>query len=112
EQWTQVQQRYPAARWHRYEPIHDDALVEAARASGREAMEPVYHFDRAKVIVSFGCDFLFALPGSVRYARDLMAGRKNGERGSSMSRIYMVESVPSLTGAYADECRAVRGTGT
>ncbi len=111
EQWKVLGQRYPAARWHRYEPIHDDAAFEAARQTGSEAMEQRYHFDRAKVVVSFGCDFLFALPGSVRYARDLMAGRKGGEEGGGMNRIYVVESVPSITGAYADERRAVRASG-
>ena len=65
---------------------------------------PVYYFDKAKVIVSLDDNFLMDGPGSVRYARDFADGRRIrpslGQR--SMSRLYVAESTPSITGAVAD----------
>src|SRR5690606_7329058 len=92
--WGTLLERYPAARWHRYEPIHNDAFLEAEREGGWEPAEERYRFDRAKVVVSFGCDFLVGLPGSLRYARELMTGRGDVGDGE-MNRIYVLESVPT-----------------
>jgi Fe-S-cluster-containing dehydrogenase component len=53
------------------------------------------------VIVSLDADFLYAgFPGMTRYARDF-ARHRNPDAGE-MSRLYVVESTPSSTGAKAD----------
>lgn len=107
DQWKTLSERYPAARWYRYEPLHDEQAQGVAREVFGAERELVYHFDKAKTIVSFDSDFLFGLPGSVRYARDLMAGRESATPGG-MSRIYALEAVPTITGCYADERKPVR----
>jgi molybdopterin-containing oxidoreductase family iron-sulfur binding subunit len=94
--------RYPQARRHRYEPINQDNVHEGARLAFGRRLEPVYHFDRALVVVSLEADFLGCMPGKVRYARDYSRLRRPDDTRSPMSRLYTVECMPSLTGAAAD----------
>ena len=56
--------------------------------------------DRARVIVCLDADPLGSHPAAVRYARDFAAGRQ--PESGKMSRLYVVESGVSLTGAAAD----------
>ena len=56
--------------------------------------------DRAEVIVCLDADPLGSHPAAVRYARDFAAGRQ--PESGRMSRLYVVESGVSLTGAAAD----------
>jgi len=66
----------------------------------RTAVETRYDFSKADVIVSLDADFLYAgFPGNTRYIRDF-ASRRNPDSGN-MSRLYVVESTPSSTGAKA-----------
>ena len=96
---------YPQARIHTYEPLNRDAVHEGARLAFGRPLDPVYHLDRARVVVALDADFLGTLPGCVRYARDFAQTRRP-ERGS-MSRLYAAECMPTLTGACADHYLAV-----
>ena len=87
---------FPQARWHFY-----DAVTRPA-ASPSVGAHAIYHFDRADVIVSLEGDFLGSGPGSVRYARDFADRRRIGPERTDMSRLYVVESTPTLTGTKAD----------
>ena len=86
----------PQARWHYYDAVTRPAASPAAGA------HPVYHFDRTDVIVSLDGDFLGCGPGSVRYARDFADRRRITAEREEMSRLYVVESTPTLTGTKAD----------
>jgi anaerobic selenocysteine-containing dehydrogenase len=92
----------PEARWHQYEPAGLDNVREGARLAFGEYVEPVYRFDRANIVVSLDADFLSALPGSVRYARDFIDRRRVVKDANSMNRLYVAESTPTITGAMAD----------
>ena len=64
---------------------------------------------KADVILSLDADFLYAgFPGFTRYARDF-AKRRNPDAGE-MSRLYVVESTPSSTGARADHRLPLRAS--
>ena len=92
----------PEARWHQYDPSGlDRAQAGTHLAFGQEA-DVVYHFDRADVVLSLDADFLVGLPGSVRYARDFIDHRRVAMGRGAMSRLYVVESTPTITGATAD----------
>lgn len=110
EQWKALERRYPAAAWHRYEPVGRDGAFEGTSLSMGRHLETLYHFDKAEVIVSFGSDFVFALPGSVRYARDLVTMRDKREGQPPRNRLYVVESAPTMTGAFADIREPVRAS--
>lgn len=93
---------YPSAKWHQYEPAARDNAREGARLAFGQPVNTVYRFDRADVILSLDADFLAEGPTAVRYARDFMSRRKLTDGNKEMSRLYVAECTPSITGAKAD----------
>src|SRR5579863_7476644 len=100
---------YPEAKWHVYEPVNRDNVLEGAKLAFGEPVETRYDLSKADVIVSLDADFLYAgFPGNTRYIRDF-AKRRDPDDGK-MNRLYVVESTPSSTGAKADHRIPVRAT--
>ncbi len=98
---------YPQAKWHAYEPVNRDNVLEGAKMAFGQPVETHYDFSKADVIVSLDADFLYAgFPGNVKYIRDF-AGRRDPDSGN-MNRLYVIESTPSATGAKADHRWTVR----
>jgi molybdopterin-containing oxidoreductase family iron-sulfur binding subunit len=95
-------ERFPEATWHQYEPVNQDNAVESARLIFGEALAPRYDVSEADVILSLDSDFLAPSPGTLRYARDFAARRRVSVEQPEMNRLYVVESVPGITGAMAD----------
>jgi molybdopterin-containing oxidoreductase family iron-sulfur binding subunit len=92
---------YPQATWHVYEPVNRDNVLEGAKMAFGQPVETQYRLENADVILSLDADFLYAgFPGSTRYIHDF-AKRRDPEK-ASMSRLYVIESTPSSTGAKAD----------
>ncbi|PYQ38323.1 MAG: molybdopterin oxidoreductase, partial [Acidobacteria bacterium] len=92
---------YPQAKWHVYEPVNRDNVLEGAKMAFGQPVETRYDFSKADVVVSVDADFLYAgWPGNVRYIRDF-ALRRDPDIGQ-MNRLYAIESTPSATGAKAD----------
>jgi MoCo/4Fe-4S cofactor protein with predicted Tat translocation signal len=97
---------YPQAKWHVYEPVNRDNVLEGAKLAFGQPVETRYDITKADVIFSLDADFLYAgYPGNTRYIRDF-ASRRNPD--GNMSRFYAVESTPTSTGAKADHRLAVR----
>ena len=93
-------EKNPPAKWHVYEPINRDNVMEGAKLAFGEPVETRYDLSKADVIVSLDADFLYAgFPGSARYTRDF-AARRNPD--ANMNRLYVAESTPSSTGMKAD----------
>jgi MoCo/4Fe-4S cofactor protein with predicted Tat translocation signal len=98
---------YPQAKWHVYEPVNRDNVLEGAKLAFGQPVETRYDFMKADVIVSLDADFLYAgFPGNVKYIRDF-ASRRNPDSGN-MNRLYVIESTPTTTGAKADHRFPVR----
>ena len=101
---------YPQAKWHVYEPVNRDNVLEGAKLAFGQPVETRYDFSKADVVVSLDADFLYAgFPGNTRYIRDF-AKRRNPD-GGNMNRLYVIESTPSSTGAKADHRWPVRASG-
>jgi MoCo/4Fe-4S cofactor protein with predicted Tat translocation signal len=99
---------YPQAKWHVYEPVNRDNVLEGAKLAFGQPVETRYDFEKADVIVSLDADFLCAgFPGNVRYIRDF-ARRRNPD--GKMNRLYVVESTMSSTGAKADHRLPMRAS--
>ncbi len=109
-QMAKLMKVYPGAKWHQYEPSgKSSAHVGAAMAYG-EAVNTVYHFDKADRILSLDADFLLTMVGSVRYAHDFAEKRRVRSTTTEMNRLYVIESTPTITGAMADHSLPVRPT--
>jgi Fe-S-cluster-containing dehydrogenase component len=102
--------KYPKAQWHQYEPVSRDNVREGAKLAFGSPVETRFRFDQANVVLSLDADFLFAMPGSVRYARDFMDRRRVRGEGASLmkNRLYMVQASPSITAATADNAVGVK----
>jgi MoCo/4Fe-4S cofactor protein with predicted Tat translocation signal len=97
---------YPQAKWHVYEPVNRDNVLEGAKLAFGQPVETRYDFSKADVIVSLDADFLYAgFTGNTRYIRDFAKRRNPDEQ---MSRFYAIESTPTSTGAKADHRLPVR----
>ncbi len=93
---------FPEAKWHQYEPVNrDNARAGAIMAFG-QPVNAIYDFSKADRVLSLGSDFLSAMPGTLRYARDYAAKRRISGDKAEMSRLYVIESTPTITGANAD----------
>ncbi len=113
---------YPQAKWHVYEPINRDNVLEGAKLAFGQPVETRYDFEKADVIVSLDADFLYAgFPGNVRYIRDFAKRRNPPSLASnemlldragdpSMNRLYVIGSTPTTTGAKADHRLPLRAT--
>jgi len=116
-QMKQILTDFPEAKWHQYEPVNrDNARAGAIMAFGQD-VNTIYDFSKADRILSLGSDFLSAMPGALRYARDYAAKRRDvaqaansrfDEAEQEMSRLYVVESTPTTTGANADHHFSVK----
>ncbi len=102
--------QFPSAQWHQFEPTSRDNVKAAAVSAFGAPLNPVYHFEKAKVIFSLDSDFLTAMPGSLRYARDFATGRTIEHQGASMNRLYALDCVPSVTAANADHRLPVKAS--
>ena len=93
--------RFPSAQWHQWEPAGRNNARVGSRLAFGQFVDPQYSFDKADVILSIDADFLGALPGSLALARQFVA-RRRPEEAERMNRLYVVETMPSLTGSRAD----------
>jgi MoCo/4Fe-4S cofactor protein with predicted Tat translocation signal len=99
---------YPQAKWHVYEPVNRDNVLEGAKLAFGQPVETRYDLSKADVIVSLDADFLYAgFPGNTKYIRDF-AKRRNPD--APMNRLYVIESTPTSTGAKADHRQPLRAS--
>ncbi|MEZ0167422.1 4Fe-4S dicluster domain-containing protein [Microvirga sp. TS319] len=97
-----VLKRYPGARWHSYEPIGDESeRAGTALAFGRP-LQPLPRIEEARAILCLDADPLGPGPGQIQHARSWIGGRRPFH-GPNPSRLYVVEAVPTPTGAKADQ---------
>ncbi|MGD9906007.1 MAG: TAT-variant-translocated molybdopterin oxidoreductase [Vicinamibacterales bacterium] len=103
---AQIQQilaQHPQARWIQWEPTPRDNARAGARLAFGDYVEPVYDFEKADVILSLDADFLAAESAlGVKYGRAFASRRRLGSDPDRLSRLYVVEATPSVTGGRAD----------
>ena len=82
--------------------------VYGAYQDGAPAAHAIYKLDKADVVVSLDADFLGFGPGAVRYTKDFSSRRRMGTPQDALNRLYVVEPVPTVTGANADHRLALK----
>ena len=97
-----IHQKYPQSRWAVYEPVDFDIHRRAASAAFGKPVNPYFKLDQANVIVSLDFDFVGGEEDSARLIRGWAQKRKVAKPTDTMSRLYAVESLMTLTGANAD----------
>lgn len=97
-----INQKLPAAHWFEYEPVDFDIHRQAATLAFGAAVAPYFKIDEAKVIVALDSDFIGGEEDLHVNIRRFAKGRKTEKSTDSMSRLYSVEALMTLTGANAD----------
>ena len=97
-----LQQQFPAMQWHQWEPLHRDNEFAASQQAFGRPVERIFDLGSADVIFAVESDLISAVPGWLAYARQFAARRRPDETGGQMSRVYAIESTPTLIGAKAD----------
>src|SRR6476469_3443524 len=111
-QWKQVQQKFPQAKLVQWEPVNRDSAMAASKAVFGNYADAQYKLENADVILSLDADFLGGihfpgfLPLSAAYAA---RHRYNPEDPNAvMNRMYVVETMPSVTGFKAEHRLALK----
>ncbi len=105
-QWKQVQAKYPGAKLVQWEPVNRDNARVASKAAFGEYTDAQYKLENADVILSLDADFLQsnAFPGFLPLSAAYAARHRyeTGPDAKPMNRLYVVESMPTVTGAKAE----------
>jgi Fe-S-cluster-containing dehydrogenase component len=99
-QLAELAQRLPEARAHRWDPLNRDHSHEGARLAFGRPLESVYRLEESRAVLSLDCRFMDDEPGRLSYIRQY--ARSRTPDAGKMSRLYVVESAPSLAGSAAD----------
>ncbi|MFO1492524.1 MAG: 4Fe-4S dicluster domain-containing protein [Kiritimatiellia bacterium] len=106
---------YPSAKILRVDsPGLDNTRAGAELAFGK-ALEAVYAFDQANIVLALDADFLTGTAASVRYAADFFSRRRVVDADlaghpPAMSRLYVVEPAFTATGGAADHRLGARAS--
>ena len=111
-QWMQVQKAYPQAKLMQWDPLNQDSSRAASKAAFGSYTDAQYKLENADVILSLDADFLGGiahpgfLPMAAAYAE---RHRFNAEEADKpMNRMYVVESMPTVTGFKAEHRLALK----
>ncbi|MBY0506239.1 MAG: TAT-variant-translocated molybdopterin oxidoreductase [Bryobacteraceae bacterium] len=99
---AELLKKYPEAKWAEYDSLDGGHAIAGAEMVFGQRLQPVYHFDRADVILSLDDDFMGEDAASVEATKQFSKKRKVSKPGEPMNRLYLVESRFSITGAMAD----------
>jgi MoCo/4Fe-4S cofactor protein with predicted Tat translocation signal len=102
-QWKQVAAKYPAAKLVQYEPVAGGGGRAASKAAFGDYLDAQYKLEDADVILALDADFLggIAFPGHLPLSA-AWAERHRYDEGKTMNRLYVVETMPTVTGYKAD----------
>lgn len=95
--------KYPGSRHVQYDAVSYSGMLQANEACYGKKAIPSYHFDKAKVIVSLGADFLGTWLSPVEFSGQYAQNRKITGEKPTLSRHFQFESMMSMTGSNADD---------
>ena len=98
----QIATKLPKARWFAYDPVDTGIHQRAASQAFGKSVRPQFRYEDAKVILALDSDFIGSEEDAHNNIRRFANGRRVEKPGDSMSRLYTVESLFSLTGLNAD----------
>jgi MoCo/4Fe-4S cofactor protein with predicted Tat translocation signal len=111
-QWQAVQKAFPNAKLIQWEPVNQDSSRAASKAAFGSYTDARYMLENADIIVSLDADFLGGighpgfLPMAAAYAERHRFDAE--EPNKPMNRLYVVESMPTVTGFKAEHRLALK----
>ncbi len=97
-----IAEKLPKAAWYLDDAVDQTNAIAAAKQAFNQSVKPYYRFDQADIVVSLDCDFLGA-DGDVRRNIQGFSDRRNIEKPEDkLNRLYVVESLMTVTGFNAD----------
>jgi MoCo/4Fe-4S cofactor protein with predicted Tat translocation signal len=108
-QWKQVQAKYPAAKLVQWDAVNRDSAMAASKAAFGSYMDAQYKLENADVILALDADFLggIAHPGFLPMAA-AYSERHRYVEGQTMNRMYVVETMTTVTGGKAEHRLALK----
>jgi MoCo/4Fe-4S cofactor protein with predicted Tat translocation signal len=91
-----------AGRHIQFDNVSHSGMILANEATYGKKAIPSYKFESAKVIVSFGADFLGTWLNPVEFQHGYTAGKKLNQNNPTLNKHYQFESIMTMTGANAD----------
>jgi len=105
-QFKQIAAELPQAKWIQYEPVNSDNAIAGSKMAFGSPAQAIYHFDKAERILSLDADIFSGF--NVGYIKDYAAGKSWSAEKKDISRLYVVETSATITGAKADHRLAVK----
>ncbi|MEA3187036.1 MAG: hypothetical protein QOD99_866, partial [Chthoniobacter sp.] len=99
---SEIEKRFPLARWAVYEPLGADETSQAANVAYGPGLKVTHAFEAADVILALDSDFLGCEDGNVAAIKAFSARRRVEKAGDKMNRLYVVENRYTITGGMAD----------
>ena len=111
-QWQAVAKAFPGAKMVQWDPINQDSSRAASKAAFGSYTDAQYKLEDADVIVSLDADFLggIAHPGFLPIAAAYAERHRFDaeEPNKPMNRLYVIESMPTVTGFKAEHRLALK----
>src|SRR4051794_22682109 len=101
-QLADLQHQFPEMRWVPWEPLDRDAERSAEIKIFGRSFDRVYDLTQVQVIFGVESDLISRAPGALAHARQFATWRRPYDTAGRMSRVYAIESTPTLLGAKAD----------
>jgi molybdopterin-containing oxidoreductase family iron-sulfur binding subunit len=103
--------KFAGSRWITYDAFSEENVFAGNKLAFGKSLRSSNRFDAAKVIVSFGDDFLDSPFNGVAQAR-AFAKARSVENGQTPVRLYTAEANYSITGTMADARRRTKTADT
>ena len=94
--------RFPKSRWVVFDPVSDEKIYKGIKSATGRDLFPIYHYEKAKIILSLDSDLLFSESRSIVNAKGFAQARHVQSPQDEMNRLYVVEGTLTLTGGMAD----------
>ncbi len=107
----ELARRYAQVHWIEYAAEGDDNERLGLQQAFGQPVRARYRFSEARVIVSLDADFLGSTDRNfVEHTREFAASRRIAQPGDEISRLYVIESTYTITGAMADHRLRLRAS--
>ena len=97
-----VAQKFPQAAWFSFDPLNNESAARVASTAAGRPTRVAYNLQKARVLVSLDADILGNEEEMWRNIPGFSRNRKVEKDSGEMNRLYVLESLMTLTGASAD----------